>query len=257
MMLQNMLKLRSGGRSALLLCLSVLVVAACGLGMDTQARLDRGHQAFSEGEYRAAVIDAKNILLEEPDNVAARLLLGRASVEIGDGTVIREFVTIHRSAKESQTTKIGKHCMLMNYVHIAHDCEIGDHVVIVNYTGLSGHVVVGDRAFVSGQVGVHQFVRIGKNAMVGGKTAITKDILPYSLVEGVPARLISINAIGLRRNHIQPKVRTALKNAFKILQDPANNTTQAIEKMETEIEKQDEIRYLIHFIKLSSRGITK
>ena len=180
-----------------------------------------------------------------------------STVEIGDGTVIREFVTIHRSAKESQTTRIGKHCMLMNYVHIAHDCEIGDHVVIVNYTGLSGHVVVGDRAFVSGQVGVHQFVRIGKNAMVGGKTAITKDILPYSLVEGVPARLISINAIGLRRNHIQPKVRTALKNAFKILQDPANNTTQAIEKMETEIEKQDEIRYLIHFIKLSSRGITK
>jgi len=180
-----------------------------------------------------------------------------SSVEIGEGTVIREFVTIHRGAKESQTTKIGKHCMLMNYVHIAHDCEIGESVVIVNYTGLSGHVVVEDHAFISGQVGVHQFVRIGKNAMVGGKTAVTKDILPFSLVEGIPARLVSINAIGLRRNHIQPKVRTGLKNAFKILQDSANNTTQALEKMETEIEKQDEIRYLIHFIKHSSRGITK
>ena len=180
-----------------------------------------------------------------------------SSVEIGEGTVVREFVTIHRGAKESQVTRIGKHCMLMNYVHIAHDCEIGDHVVIVNYTGLSGHVVVEDRAFVSGQVGVHQFVRIGKNAMVGGKTAITKDILPFSLIEGIPARLVSINAVGLRRNDIKPKARTALKNAFKILQDPTNNTTQAIEKMETEIEKQDEIRYLINFIKHSSRGITK
>jgi UDP-N-acetylglucosamine acyltransferase len=180
-----------------------------------------------------------------------------SSVEIGDGTVIREYVTIHRGAKESQATKIGKHCMLMNYVHIAHDCEIGDHVVIVNYTGLSGHVVVEDHAFVSGQVGVHQFVRIGKNAMVGGKTAVTKDILPFSLVEGVPARLVSINAIGLRRNHIQPKARTALKKAFKILLDPSHNTTQAIEKMETEIEMGDEIRYLIHFINHSSRGITK
>jgi UDP-N-acetylglucosamine acyltransferase len=180
-----------------------------------------------------------------------------SSVEIGEGTVIREYVTIHRGAEESQATKIGKHCMLMNYVHIAHDCEIGDHVVIVNYTGLSGHVVVEDHAFVSGQVGVHQFVRIGKNAMVGGKAGVNKDILPYSLVEGTPARLVSLNAVGLRRNHIQPQVRTALKNAFKIFQDPGNNTTQAIEKIEEEIEMQEEILYLIHFIKNSSRGITK
>lgn len=180
-----------------------------------------------------------------------------SSVEIGNGTVIREYVTIHRGAKESQTTKIGKHCMLMNYVHIAHDCELGDHVIVVNYTGLSGHVVVEDHAFISGQVGVHQFVRIGKNAMVGGKTAITKDILPFSLVEGTPARLVSINAIGLRRNHIAPQARTDLKNAFKILLDPAHNTTQAIEKMEAEFEIRDEILYLIHFIKQSSRGITK
>lgn len=93
-----------------------------------------------------------------------------SSVEIGDGTVIREYVTIHRGAKESQKTKIGKHCLLMNYVHIAHDCEVGDHVIIVNYTGLSGHVLVEDHAFVSGQVGVHQFVRIGKFAMVGGES---------------------------------------------------------------------------------------
>ena len=180
-----------------------------------------------------------------------------SSVEIGDGTVIREFVTIHRGAKESQATRIGKHCMLMNYVHIAHDCEIGDNVVIVNYTGLSGHVLVEDNAFVSGQVGVHQFVRIGKFAMVGGKAALIKDVLPYSLVEGTPPRLVSINSIGLRRKNIKPPIRTALKNALKILLYPEFNTSQAIEKIETEIEMLDEIRYLIHFIKNSSRGITK
>jgi UDP-N-acetylglucosamine acyltransferase len=180
-----------------------------------------------------------------------------SAVEIGQGTVIREYVTIHRGAQENQATRIGKHCMLMNYVHIAHDCELGDHVIIVNYTGLSGHVVVEDHAFVSGQVGVHQFVRIGKNAMVGGKAAVSKDILPFSLVEGTPARMLSINAIGLRRNNMAPKTRTALKNAFKILQDPALNTTQAIEKIEAEFEMRDEIRYLIHFINHSSRGITK
>jgi UDP-N-acetylglucosamine acyltransferase len=180
-----------------------------------------------------------------------------SSVEIGDGTVIREYVTIHRGAKESQKTKIGKHCLLMNYVHIAHDCEIGDHVVIVNYTGLSGHVLVGDHAFISGQVGVHQFVRIGKFAMVGGKAAVSQDILPFSLVEGAPARLVSINAIGLRRKNFKPPVRSALKKALKILMDSELNTSQAIEKIEEEIEMRDEMLYLINFIKQSARGITK
>lgn len=180
-----------------------------------------------------------------------------SSVEIGDGTVIREYVTIHRGAKESQKTKIGKHCLLMNYVHIAHDCEVGDHVIIVNYTGLSGHVLVEDHAFVSGQVGVHQFVRIGKFAMVGGRAAISQDILPFSLVEGAPARLLSTNSIGLRRKNFKPPVRAALKKALKFLQDPELNTSQAIEKIEAEIEMWDEIRYLIHFIKQSERGITK
>lgn len=180
-----------------------------------------------------------------------------SSVEIGDGTVIREYVTIHRGAKESQKTKIGSHCLLMNYVHIAHDCEIGDHVVIVNYTGLSGHVLVGDHAFVSGQVGVHQFVRIGKFAMVGGKAAVSQDIIPFSLVEGAPARMLSTNSIGLRRKKIKPQVRAGLKKALKFIQDPKLNTSQAIEKIEAEIEMVDEIRYLIHFIKQSERGITK
>jgi len=178
-------------------------------------------------------------------------------VEIGQGTVIREFVTIHRGAKEGQKTKIGKHCLLMNYVHIAHDCEVGDHVVIVNYTGLSGHVVVEDYAFVSGQVGVHQFVRIGKNAMVGGKAGVNQDILPFTMVEGTPARLVGTNSIGLRRKNFSPEVRSAIKKSLKYLLAPEMNTSQAVARMQAEFEMVDEIRYLVNFIKNSSRGITK
>ena len=134
-----------------------------------------------------------------------------SSVEIGDGTVIREYATIHRSAFENQKTTIGRDCLLMNYVHIAHDCQIGNRVVVVNYTGFSGHVVVEDFAFVSrpgggAPVRPHRQIRYG-----GGASAVSKDILPFALVEGAPARLVSINSVGLRRNDFSPAVRTALK----------------------------------------------
>ncbi|SVB80406.1 uncharacterized protein METZ01_LOCUS233260, partial [marine metagenome] len=129
-----------------------------------------------------------------------------SSVEIGDKTTIREFVTIHRSAKENEKTTIGKECLLMAYAHVAHDCVIGDDVVLVNATSLSGHIVVEDRAFISGMIGAHQFVRFGKLSMTGGMSKIVKDILPFSTVEGNPPRLIGTNAIGLKRAGIAPAI---------------------------------------------------
>ena len=180
-----------------------------------------------------------------------------STVQIGDETTIREFVTVQRSGTENGVTKIGNHCMLMNYAHVAHDCEIGNHVVVVNSTGLSGHIVVEDYAFISGFVAVHQFVRIGAYSMIQGMSGINQDVLPYALVGGWPATLVSLNSVGLRRRDIGPKVRTALKNAFKILKSSELNTTQAVEKIESEIEIGEEIRYLIDFVKSSKRGFSK
>ncbi len=180
-----------------------------------------------------------------------------SSVRIGDGTTIREFVTVHRSGQENGVTTVGDHCMLMNYAHVAHDCEIGNHVIVVNSTGLSGHIIVEDYAFISGFVAVHQYVRIGAYSMIQGMSGINQDVLPYSLVGGWPAKLVSLNSVGLRRHDFGPKVRTAIKSAFKILKEPDMNTTQAQEKIESEIEMCDEIRYLIDFVKNSKRGFSK
>ncbi len=180
-----------------------------------------------------------------------------SAVHIGDETTIREFVTVQRSGTENGVTKIGNHCMLMNYVHVAHDCQIGNHVVVVNSTGLSGHIVVEDYAFISGFVAVHQFVRIGANSMIQGMSGISQDVLPYTLVGGWPAKLVSLNSVGLRRRNFGPQVRTALKTAFKILSSPELNTTQAVEKIENEITMGDEIRYLIDFVQSSKRGFSK
>ena len=110
-----------------------------------------------------------------------------SSLEVGDETVIREYVTIHRSGFENGVTRVGSGCLLMAYSHVGHDCGIGDGVVIANSTALSGHVLVEEKAFISGLVGVHQFVRIGRYAMVGGMTRVNQDILPFSTVEGNPA----------------------------------------------------------------------
>ncbi|PIQ96903.1 MAG: acyl-[acyl-carrier-protein]--UDP-N-acetylglucosamine O-acyltransferase [Nitrospinae bacterium CG11_big_fil_rev_8_21_14_0_20_56_8] len=178
-------------------------------------------------------------------------------VEIGDRTTLREYVTVNRSGKENQKTRVGNDCLLMAYVHVAHDCQIGNNVVIVNYTGLSGHILVEDRAFISGMVGMHQFIRIGKNAMVGGMAGLNQDVLPFSLVEGHPARLVGINAVGLKRSGFAPNVRSALKKAVSLLKQPDLNTGQAIGQIEAEIENLEEIRYLVNFIRESERGITK
>ena len=180
-----------------------------------------------------------------------------ATVEIGDGTVIREYVTIHRSGNENGVTRVGKDCLLMAYSHLGHDCEIGDQVVIVNSTSLAGHVIVEDKVFISALVGVHQFVRIGKYAMVAGLAGVNQDVLPFSTVEGNRARLLSANAVGLKRANFKPDVRAAIKKALKFFAQPELNTKQALEKIEAEIEMFDEIRYLINFVKNSSRGVTK
>jgi len=180
-----------------------------------------------------------------------------APLEIGDGTVIREYVTVHRSGFENGVTRVGNGCLLMAYSHVGHDCEIGNEVVIVNSTALSGHVIVEDKAFISGLVGIHQFVRIGRNAMVGGMARVVQDVLPFSTVEGNPARLYSTNAIGLKRANFKPDVRSAIKKALKLVVQPELNTNQAVEKITTEIEMFDEVQYLVDFIKNSSRGVTK
>jgi UDP-N-acetylglucosamine acyltransferase len=171
--------------------------------------------------------------------------------------VIREYVTIHRSGFENGVTKVGKNCLLMAYSHVGHDCERGNEVVVVNSTALSGHVIVEEKAFISGLVGVHQFVRIGRNSMVGGMARVNQDILPFSTVEGNPARLYSANMVGLKRANFKPDVRVAIKKALNVIVQSELNTKQAVERIMVEIEMFDEIKYLIDFIENSSRGVTK
>lgn len=166
---------------------------------------------------------------------------------IGDDNIFREYVTVHRSMIEGKTTKIGSHCMLMAYSHVAHDCVLHNHVVAANSVGIAGHVTVEDRAFLGGMSGIHQFCRVGKVAMVGGFTKITRDVPPFTLVDGVEEEVRDINAVGLRRLGINQDSRLALHKAVKLLFKSKIGLSTAIELVREEVPQTDEVKYLLQF----------
>uniref|UniRef100_A0A060A8R2 Acyl-[ACP]--UDP-N-acetylglucosamine O-acyltransferase n=1 Tax=Cyanidiaceae sp. MX-AZ01 TaxID=1503164 RepID=A0A060A8R2_9RHOD len=134
---------------------------------------------------------------------------------IGNQNFIREYVSIHRGTRG--ITYIGDQNLLMCYVHVAHDCQIANHVILVNGVNLAGHVRIASHGVVGGLSGVHQFVEIGRLSMIGGMSKIDRDVPPYMIVEGNPARIRGINLVGLRRKHIPEKHVTALKKMWMLM----------------------------------------
>lgn len=176
-------------------------------------------------------------------------------VVIGDQNIIREYSTIHRATGEGKITRIGDNNMLMAYAHVGHNCEIGSHVSIASYVGVSGHVLIGDNVNIGGMTGIHQHGRIGTLAMIGGLSGLNRDVPPYMIAEGRPARVYDINIRGLRRAGIPPKVRAELRQAYKLLYRTNLNVSQALEAIEDEIEKSPELDLLLHFVRTTREGI--
>ena len=177
------------------------------------------------------------------------------TVEIGDGTVIREYVTINRGTAHSFKTTVGNNCLLMSYVHIAHDCRLGNNVILSNVVQLAGHVTIEDRAILSGLSAVHQFARIGHHSFIGGMSRVSKDIPPFLKAVGNPVKLYGLNTIGLQRSGMDEGTIRELKRAYRLLFRSDLNVTQAIERAQTEIEPLPEVLELIRFVEGSERGV--
>jgi UDP-N-acetylglucosamine acyltransferase len=177
------------------------------------------------------------------------------TVEIGEGTVIREFVTINRGTSQSFKTSVGAKCLLMSYVHLAHDCHLGNGVILGNTVQLAGHVTIDDRATLSGLSGVHQFVRIGRNSFIGGCSRVSKDIPPFLKAVGNPIRLYGLNGVGLQRNGFPDEVVRELKRAYRLFFRSDLNLSQAMERAETELNLFPEVRELMEFVEGSGRGV--
>jgi UDP-N-acetylglucosamine acyltransferase len=177
------------------------------------------------------------------------------SVEIGDGTVIREYVTVNRGTAHSFKTTVGENCLLMSYVHIGHDCRIGNSVILSNVVQLAGHVTIEDKAIISGMSAVHQFARIGRHSFIGGMSRVSKDIPPFLKAVGNPVKLYGLNTIGLQRSGMDEETIRELKRAYRLLFRSDLNVTQAIERAQTEIEPLPEVKELIRFVEASERGV--
>jgi UDP-N-acetylglucosamine acyltransferase len=180
----------------------------------------------------------------------------RTGVVIGDGTIIKENVTVHRGAAcGDNMTRVGSKCLLMAGSHVAHNCVVEDQVIMANLATLGGHVHVGFGAFIGGMSVFHQNIRIGSMAIVSGFSASRQDILPYSKCDGRPAAPRGINVIALKRRGVDLETRTAVNKAFKIITSGEYNTTQAIEKIKAEIPMNQYIENMLEFIETSKRGV--
>jgi UDP-N-acetylglucosamine acyltransferase len=208
----------------------------------------------------------QNVRLGNHCTVGAGSILGAAPqdrkfageptwVEVGDETVLREYVTLHRGTTERGVTSVGRRCFLMTYVHVAHDCVLEDDVTLANMVQLAGHVHIEAHATVGGLSPIHQFVRIGTYAFIGGGSRVPQDVPPFTRAAGNPLRLYGVNTVGLTRAGFSKDARLALKHAYRLLFNSDLTTSDAIAVLLSEGEPLPEVRQLVDFLSRSERGV--
>lgn len=177
---------------------------------------------------------------------------------IGDNNTIREFCTLNLGTpKGGGTTVIGNDCLLMAYVHLAHDCKIGNDVVVANCAQFAGHVTVEDHVKISGGCLFSQFITLGTHCYIAGDTAVNKDILPYSIAAGNYATIRATNKIGLERSGFSKETIESIHRAIRFLIRGEGTIEEAVEKIERLCQPSDEIGRILDFVRQSKKGIAR
>lgn len=180
-------------------------------------------------------------------------------LEIGDHNLIREYVTLNcGTQKGGGVTRIGSHCMIMAYAHVAHDCQLGDHVVIANSNQLGGHVIFEDHVKTGGMCGFNQFCRVGKYSFIAGDSAVNKDILPFTIAQGKYAVMRAPNSIGLERAGFAKEDIESVSRAVRIITKGGGTVDEALLRIGSECHQGPLLQYFVDSIKTSvagSRGI--
>lgn len=176
---------------------------------------------------------------------------------IGNDTEIREYCTLNRGTTHSYKSTVGSNCLLMAYVHVAHDCQVGNNVILANGVQMGGHTVIGDHAIIGGLTGIHQFSHIGAHAMLAAGIKIAKDCPPYALIGGSPGMFEGVNRIGLKRRGFSPETIDLIAQTYKALYHSGMNVSQAVEHIREHIALVPEVQSILDFIATSTRGIVK
>ena len=199
----------------------------------------------------------KGAVLGSPPQDLKFKLKTRSYVEIGDANTIREFVTVNPGTDGGTKTVIGNSNLIMAYSHVAHNCSVGSHCILANAATLAGHVTIEDRAVVGGLVAIHQFCRLGRLSIVGGCSKVVQDIPPFTMADGHPAKIKSLNLVGLRRFGLDRNAIQLLKKALKILFFENHTLARASELVKSQFSGDPQIEYLLAFLKSSSRGLAR
>ncbi|MFQ5926213.1 MAG: acyl-ACP--UDP-N-acetylglucosamine O-acyltransferase [Terriglobia bacterium] len=181
---------------------------------------------------------------------------GASRVVIGDRNLLREHVTIHRSATPGGATTIGDDNFLMAGAHVGHDARLGHHVTLANNVLLGGHTVIEDYVTLGGGAVVHQFCRVGKLAMVGGNVRVIQDVPPFLLAADFDVAVKGLNLVGLKRLGLGAKKISALKKAYHLLYRSKLPLKVALERIEKEVGTEEAL-YFVGFIRASQRGICR
>lgn len=179
------------------------------------------------------------------------------TTEIGDGTTIRECVTINKGTVDRMKTVIGKNCLLMAYTHLGHDVAVGNNCIIANSASIAGHVTIHDFAILEGVVAVQQFVSIGSHAFIAGGTLVRKNVPPYVKAAREPMTYAGVNAIGLRRRGFDTKLIAQIEDAYRIIFVQNKNMSNALDIVDKEVPASAEKDEILAFIKASTKGILR
>jgi UDP-N-acetylglucosamine acyltransferase len=179
------------------------------------------------------------------------------TAEIGDNTTIREFVTVNRGTKALGKTVVGKNCLLMAYVHVAHDCIVGSNCILANGVTLAGHIEIEDYAILEGLVAVQQFIRIGAHSFIGGGSLVRKNVPPYVRAAKEPLSYVGINSIGLRRRGYSDERVKDIQDAYRIIFVKGLNISNAMAQVESEVPASSERDFILDFIRNSQDGIIR
>lgn len=179
------------------------------------------------------------------------------TTEIGDNTTIRECVTINRGTTDKMKTAVGSNCLLMAYVHVAHDCILGNNIIIANSVNLAGHVVIEDWVILEGLAAVQQFVRIGAHAFITGGSLVRKNVPPFTKAAREPLQYVGINSVGLRRRGFTNESVLEIEDIYRTLYVKGHNVTNALAVIEQEAPNSTEKEQILNFIRESKDGIMR
>lgn len=177
--------------------------------------------------------------------------------QIGDRNIIREFVSVHSGTEEGSCTSIGNDCALLAHSHVAHNCSVGDQIVISHGAVLGGHVIIGDNANIGGLSAIHQFCHVGKAAMIAGMAKATQDVLPFTIADGVPARMRVINKVGMERAGYSSDEISEVRKAFRILFMREMRLEEAVKEVSDTFPDSANIKLMLDGVVSSQRGLAR